>query len=31
MVLINEMTVRLRLGTDASAPVETWKRCDVTS
>jgi hypothetical protein len=31
MVLINEMTVRLRLGADASAPVETWKRCDVTS
>ena len=31
MVLINEMTVRLRLGADASVPVETWKRCDVTS
>ena len=31
MVLINEMTVRLRMGADPSAPVETWKRCDVTS
>ena len=31
MVLINEMTVRLRLGADASVPAETWKRCDVTS
>jgi hypothetical protein len=31
MVLINETTVRLRLGGDASVPVETWKRCSVTS
>ena len=31
MALINEMTVRLRVGADPSAPVETWKRCDVTS
>jgi len=31
MVLVNEMTVRLRLGSDANAPVETWKRCDATS
>ena len=31
MVLVNEMTVRLRLGADATVPVETWKRCDVTS
>ena len=31
MALINETTVRLRLGSDTSVPVETWKRCDVTS
>jgi hypothetical protein len=31
MVLLNEMTVRLKVGADPSAPVEIWKRCDVTS
>jgi hypothetical protein len=31
MVLINELTVHLRRGTDASAPTETWRRCEETS
>jgi hypothetical protein len=31
MVLVNEMTVKLRVGADPGAPTETWKRCDITS
>jgi hypothetical protein len=29
--LLNEVTVRLRVGADPAAPTEIWKRCDVTS
>ena len=32
MVLLNELTVRLRIGyADLQAPTQIWKRCDVTS
>jgi hypothetical protein len=31
MILLNEVTVRLRVGTDPATPTEIWKRCDVTS
>jgi hypothetical protein len=31
MILLNEVTVRLRVGADPAAPTEIWKRCDVTS
>jgi hypothetical protein len=31
MILLNETTVRLRVGSDSAAPTEIWRRCDVTS
>jgi hypothetical protein len=31
MMLVNEQTVRLRIGVDPAAPTQTWNRCDVTS
>jgi hypothetical protein len=31
MVLVNELTVRLRRGTEATAPMEVWRRCEETS
>ena len=31
MALLNELTVRLRIGADPAAPTQIWKRCDVTS
>ncbi|HLW89672.1 MAG TPA: hypothetical protein VKS78_00030 [Roseiarcus sp.] len=31
MILLNERTVRLRVGADPATPTEIWKRCDVTS
>jgi hypothetical protein len=31
MALLNETTVRLRVGADPAAPTQIWKRCDVVS
>jgi hypothetical protein len=31
MTLLNETTVRLRVGADPTAPTQIWKRCDVVS
>jgi hypothetical protein len=31
MILLNEVTVRLKIGRDPATPTEIWKRCDVTS
>ena len=31
MTLLNETTVRLRIGADPAAPSQIWKRCDATS
>jgi len=31
MTLLNETTVRLRVGADPAAPTQVWKRCDVVS
>jgi hypothetical protein len=31
LMLLNEFTVRLRIGGDPGAPAEIWKRCDQTS
>ena len=31
MILLNEVTVRLKIGKDPATPTEIWKRCDVTS
>jgi hypothetical protein len=31
MLLVNESTVRLRIGADPTAPTQIWRRCDVTS
>ena len=31
VALLNETTVRLRIGADPAAPTQIWRRCDVTS
>jgi hypothetical protein len=31
MTLLNETTVKLRIGADPAAPTQIWKRCDVVS
>ncbi len=31
MVLIDETTLRLRVGAEESSPWQVWRRCDVTS
>jgi hypothetical protein len=31
MLLVNELTIRLRIGAGLTAPTQIWNRCDVTS
>jgi hypothetical protein len=31
MLLVNELTIRLRIAADLTAPTQIWNRCDVTS
>lgn len=31
MVMVDENTIHLSVGTDASAPIEVWRRCELTT